>query len=598
MVRMVPAISVHKNRVDVHIAPPVTTSERVPAQPVAGPETSRAWDRVALALVLLGAALRVALWAQQRSLWIDEARLSLNIASRSYLGLLPPLDYEQAAPLLYVWIERAVVGLFGVSEASLRLVSLVAGMATVALVYCVARRLFTRRVAHLATAMAALSPTLMYFSSEVKQYAVEACVSCALTYLGLRWLEDPSNARRWSALVALGTIAVWLATPTPFVLAGVGLSVLLTPGIQARDRVRLSGQLVLWWGGALVLAYLWVNRYAVHDAYLRHYWSQAFLTPGRAGVLLDTGVAFRDVLWGPLFLLWGATATDSLGGPADLASVVFAPAVSIVIALMLVIGVRRLVRTIGAPGSMLALVPLILAFFASLIQLYPISARTTAFFMPTLIILAAAGVEEAAGRLRQPVLTWAIMIAACLPLGWIAVAELTDPDPREHVRPLVASLQKHRRPGEPVYVFAGAIPAWAMYTTDWKSPDQTRLRYLNRIARAGGPAFENAPSRGRAVQHEGFDLTYAASGGLEVYGIPHGLEARVFGLTNPMPDVGWSENEASRIHDVANPRVWLILSHFYGPEGQLLRVLEAKGARLTYHDFRNGAALVRYEFPG
>ena len=70
----------------------------------------------------------------------------------------------------------------------------------------------------------------------------------------------------------------------------------------------------------------------------------------------------------------------------------------------------------------------------------------------------------------------------------------------------------------------------------------------------------------------------------------------MFGLTNPMPDVGWAENEARRIRDVAKPGVWLILSHFYGPEGTLLHALEIEGGRRTYHDFRNGAALLRYEF--
>ena len=167
----------------------------------------------------------------------------------------------------------------------------------------------------------------------------------------------------------------------------------------------------------------------------------------------------------------------------------------------------------------------------------------------------------------------------------------------EDLRPLVASLETQRRAGEPVYVFAGAIPAWAMYTTDWNSPDAARLDFLRRIARAGGPAFENAPSRGREVRDEGFELTYPGADGLEVYGIPDGLEARVFGLTNPMPDPGWAENEARRIRAVASPGVWLVLSHFYGPEGTLLQALEAEGARRTYHDFRNGAALIRYEFP-
>ena len=112
-------------------------------------------DRAAVALVCLAAALRIALWLRQRSLWIDEARLGLNIASRSYLSLLPPLDYDQSAPLLYLWIERFTVAVFGVSDASLRLPALAAGIATVALIYFVARRLFGRPAALLATAMSA-----------------------------------------------------------------------------------------------------------------------------------------------------------------------------------------------------------------------------------------------------------------------------------------------------------------------------------------------------------------------------------------------------------------------------------------------------------
>ena len=84
-----------------------------------------------LALFLIAAFLRLALWMQQRSLWIDEARLSLNVASRSYLDLLPPLDYDQSAPLVYLWIQRSIVDLCGVNESSFRLLALAAGIGTV-----------------------------------------------------------------------------------------------------------------------------------------------------------------------------------------------------------------------------------------------------------------------------------------------------------------------------------------------------------------------------------------------------------------------------------------------------------------------------------
>jgi hypothetical protein len=438
--------------------------------------------------------------------------------------------------------------------------------------------------------MTAVSPTMIYFSSEAKQYGVEACVSCAIVYLGVRCLEDPSNPRRWRMLIVLGAIGIWLAAPVVFVLAGAGLAVVVMRRLQVRKRIHLAALMAGCWCISVALAYSWVYGPAAHDPYLRHYWSQAFLTPSRPDALLDSGVAFSSVLLAPV-------VRDRMVGSSSLGNVVFVPALVVLIALILVIGVRRLAKATGASGSALVLTPPILVVLASVVQLYPLSARTTTFYLPMFIVLAAAGVEEVAFRLHRRALAYAVMVASCAPLAWISFQELSDRDPREHLRPLIAALWEHRREGEPVYVFAGAIPAWAMYTTDWKSPDTVRLDYLSVIARAGGPAFENAPSRGRPVTREGDELTYAAPDGLELYGIPDGLEARVFGLTNAFPDAGWAENEARRIREVAHPSAWLVLSHFYGPEGQLLDALQANGGGVTYRDSRNGAALLRYEFP-
>jgi 4-amino-4-deoxy-L-arabinose transferase-like glycosyltransferase len=558
--------------------------------------SSRGLDCLGMALVLIAVVLRLLLWGQQRSLWIDEARLSLNVASRSYMNLLPPLDYDQSAPLGYLWLQRSAIALFGVNEGSLRLLALAAGIGTVVLTFRLARSWFGQRVAVLAMAIAALSPTLIYYSGEAKQYGIEACITCGVLYAAMRSLENPSSTGRWRLLVGFGVLAPWLAFPAVFALAGVGITTLLDQKLPVRRRVQVAGQLAAWWGGSLALAYLLVYRAAAHDRYLHHYWNQAFLAPWRPGGLLDTGVALQSILWGPVSVLWGPMPRLIPGTPNDLAIVVFAPAVCIVIALLVVVGARRLARTLRIHLVVLALAPVVLVILASLMQLYPISARTMMFCIPIIIILAAAGIEEIARLTRKPILACAVMSAACLPLAWVAVRELAGP-PREHIRPLIEALQMYRRAGEPVYVLAGAIPAWAMYTTNWRAPDTARLDYLSHIGRAGGPAFENAPSRGHRVVREGNDLTYPTRWGPEIYGIPHGLEARVFGLTNPLPDSGWAENEVRRIREVASPGAWLILSHFYGPEGQLLSALDASGGHLTYKDFRNGAALFHYEFP-
>jgi len=151
-----------------------------------------------------------------------------------------------------------------------------------------------------------------------------------------------------------------------------------------------------------------------------------------------------------------------------------------------------------------------------------------------------------------------------------------------------------------VYVAAGAIPAWTFYSTDWSRPDRERVKLLNRLAAPGGQAFENAPSRGHPVgPDEGNALRNVGPVGEELLGIPSGIESR--GLVGPTgdirPDSGWATREAERIHDVACPGVWILLSQLRDVETEhLLDALQRAGGRRTFFDEPNGAVLTRFEF--
>lgn len=70
--------------------------------------------------VLAGVLLRYVNFHAARSLWLDEAMLALNVAARSFPELLRPLDYNQIAPPLFLWIERLAVLAGGTSEKALR----------------------------------------------------------------------------------------------------------------------------------------------------------------------------------------------------------------------------------------------------------------------------------------------------------------------------------------------------------------------------------------------------------------------------------------------------------------------------------------------
>ncbi len=48
-------------------------------------------------IIFLGVALRLAQYLANRSLWLDESYIALNIVQRSFSQLLQPLDFNQAA---------------------------------------------------------------------------------------------------------------------------------------------------------------------------------------------------------------------------------------------------------------------------------------------------------------------------------------------------------------------------------------------------------------------------------------------------------------------------------------------------------------------
>lgn len=72
-------------------------------------------------LVGLGILLRLAQYLYNRSLWIDEAALALNIRDRSFSELFYPLDYAQAAPIGFLIVEKLFYQTLGHSEYVLRL---------------------------------------------------------------------------------------------------------------------------------------------------------------------------------------------------------------------------------------------------------------------------------------------------------------------------------------------------------------------------------------------------------------------------------------------------------------------------------------------
>ena len=134
--------------------------------------------RLALAGGLaLGVALRAKVYLAERSLWLDEAMLALNLCGRSFAGLLRPLDYDQGAPVGFLLLERLAVMLLGPNELALRLVPFLAAIAALVLVARFCRDHFGAGTAVLGVLLAAVLPALISYGGEAKQYSLDVAMA-------------------------------------------------------------------------------------------------------------------------------------------------------------------------------------------------------------------------------------------------------------------------------------------------------------------------------------------------------------------------------------------------------------------------------------
>jgi Predicted membrane protein len=449
--------------------------------------TPQAVPLALIALVIIGAALRIYAYAGNPSLWLDEAALANNIIGRSFAGLLAPLTRQQVAPLGFLWLERGAVELFGTSEYALRLVPLLASLAALPLFAWIARRLLTPITSIFALALFAVAIPLIYFAAETKQYSLDVMIVLALFALVLRRrAPDESGARSRAtshgqgvALTLMGAIAPWLSQPSFFVLGGVALYLML-PLIHASQAERRRGASALaptftvWaLSGAAATVQALAEVSAADRADLDRFWEHAFL-PLSSGMM-------ASVRW--------------LGGTThDVFVWLFPPLVSVAAIVLFVLGIVAIARRRDGTATLL-LAPIILALLASALHAYPVSYRLLLFTTPSLFLATGAGAQwllemarslggahanaratpesrdSRAGRLGLgAAASLAVLALLALMVARSAMAMIEIPFYREELRPVVRYLAQHHEKGDAVYVYYGATPAFEYYAARYDIP--------------------------------------------------------------------------------------------------------------------------------
>ncbi len=225
--------------------PPVRT--RVPARD--------GWAAllVVAVLTLAGAVIRLVVAGQP--LFADELSTYWISATHSLGGVMSlmygtgAIKHAEITPPMYFVLAWAAMHL-GHSQELLRLPSLVAGIATLPLVYALGLRTVGRWAAVLGTAVTALLPFQIYYSTEARAYGVMMFLTAASTLCLLLALER--GGWRWWALYAVCSAGAFFSHYTCAFVLGAQLLWVLVFHPSARRAAILANV------GAGVLLAAWV----------------------------------------------------------------------------------------------------------------------------------------------------------------------------------------------------------------------------------------------------------------------------------------------------------------------------------------------------
>jgi mannosyltransferase len=459
-----------------------------------GPGLSLTWiERYPAAslcvIFFAGLALRV-YGLGSESIWLDEAT-SIYLAKMSIADLIrwtavdihPPLYYI----LLHVWL------VFGDGEAQVRLLSALAGVASIPVLYLLGKRLFSPFVGLAAAALLAFSPLHVWYSQETRMYPLLALFGLLTTYCMVRALLDEQRWA-WGGYVVCTILSLYTHYYTFFILLfqnAAALYLLWHKDIAAAAFKR-------WLGVQIVSAVVFLPWLPV----LVHQ-----VQSGGGSWVARTGVPALGTL--------AATAANfSLGPDTRLYFAGLRRFAYLLFGALFALGVLSASRAGRAARSALAIsliylcLPLLAAWTAS--QLKPLySLRYLLPFLPPYYILIAQGIAalrtiNVAGR-RAPAVLWSAAFYLLLAIGLVGISASASTQETTDWRGLVSHVLDEATPAD-VVLFA---PGWNIKPFDYYARGRIALDGNTPIPITPGvlPDMVSEATQGRArlwvVQAEG-----------------------------------------------------------------------------------------------
>lgn len=386
----------------------------------------------------------------ERNLWTDEAWVALAALQEHPAAVI---EEGQSTPPLYLLAVWAWAHWVGKSEAVLRLTSCLFGIGTLFLGWRLARRLLSPGAALAALTAIAVSPRLVYYSKELKQYSADAFFAVLALVLTERLLRQP-GPRDWVTFTLAIAIGLGFSHSLVFIVP-VAVAILWWRRPEARRcLIVASGILLLVFLGCYFLFF----RHQV-DPELVAYWQQDFPDLSSLGAL---GHWFAAALARYLGYFLGDWPRWLIGAG------------------VLSVGMAALLQGPHPRTLLYWLGPLVMALAAAFLHRYPFMAhyggvRLMLYSAPMLFLIVGAGVMVLAGWIRRERRIWLTFILIVGIVLWTNPVRLWQENlypqtNREEIHPLIDYLEASLQPGDLVYVYYFAIYPFKFYYEGPEAP--------------------------------------------------------------------------------------------------------------------------------
>ncbi len=398
-------------------------------------------------ILILGVILTVIQYADNRSLWLDEAMLSLNIINKDFSELLNPLDYGQVAPILFLQIENIFYTIIPNSEYGLRLLPLISFFLALYFFYRILKINFqSSHTIIFALSLFVFNNRIINYATEVKQYMVDVLLLTLIYFLLINTYKKSSN--KFVLLGIVGMIGIWVSNVAPIVLFSAGIY-LFYEYLKYKEIkfFALVGIAIVWGVTFLVYFYLFIHDHPLRD-YMTGYWANE-------NAFMPTNFFSSEFV-----LFWDEKYEMLFGSLLRFGTINKYP-----ISLLFIIGIIICFKRNKKGILYLILTPIILHLALSALKLYPFDLRLILYMCPILILAISYGFDFLIERIFSGsgifwvrsisilviVLTFSILISHGFPIQ------------KEEMKETLIHLENTIEEDESIYVHYAALPAFNFY---------------------------------------------------------------------------------------------------------------------------------------